>query len=154
MGAAASVLEETIGKERCQELAGDAFSEELWAEHSVGGAISRDQLLALGNNAASGSGSGSESQEQTHAPSENKTSADEHAADSSENKPPPVIVVVDDGSYVGERNELGQKHGQGKFTYENGRVCWSASQTCFLHCDVIHCDDVVSCRVMSRRVIS
>ena len=37
-----------------------------------------------------------------------------------ENSPAPPVVVVEDENYVGERNEKGEKHGQGKYTYENG----------------------------------
>lgn len=31
-------------------------------------------------------------------------------------------VIIEDENYVGERNEHGQKHGHGKFTYENGKT--------------------------------
>lgn len=101
MGAAGSVLQlqeesDSINKERCQEVTGEAFTEELWQEHSVEGVISKEKLLELSQTLSS----------------------------SSDTTPDVVIVVEDDASYQGGRNEQGQKHGQGKFTYANG-VCVS-----------------------------
>lgn len=102
MGAAGSVLEgESYDKEKCIEVAGDAFTEELWNEHSVDGVISGGKLLLL---------------------------ASPPAEDNKEE-----VIVIDDGGYEGERNEQGQKHGQGKFTYENGKyVIFSRTIISFL----------------------
>lgn len=60
MGATGSVLEaETAGatftKERCVELVGESFSEELWQQHSEDGVITREKLLELGHRESSSS---------------------------------------------------------------------------------------------------
>lgn len=111
MGATGSVLQQlesegggegggaatTINKERCQELTGNAFTDELWIEHSIDGLITKDKLIELSN---------------TLYPEDSIPTAYANAK----------LEVVDDASYEGERNEQGQKHGHGKFTYENGEI--------------------------------
>jgi hypothetical protein len=47
MGAGASSIPETLSKEQCQEIVGQAFSEELWAKHSKDGVITKDELAQL-----------------------------------------------------------------------------------------------------------
>ena len=47
MGAGASSIPEAISKEQCQEIIGQAFTEELWLKHSKDGIISKDDLVQL-----------------------------------------------------------------------------------------------------------
>jgi hypothetical protein len=47
MGAGASSIPETVNKEQCKEIVGQAFSEELWEKHSKDGVITRDDLTQL-----------------------------------------------------------------------------------------------------------
>jgi Cu/Zn superoxide dismutase len=47
MGAGASSIPDAINKEQCQEIVGQAFTEELWLKHSKDGMISKDDLMQL-----------------------------------------------------------------------------------------------------------
>ena len=141
MGATGSVLELEGGgsydREQCQEFAGKDFTEELWLLHSVDGYITGEQLLLLQNTITTTvepttTTTVTVTQDDTNSPivePEPELELKPEVKPEVKSEPEPEVeprvastrvVVVDGSDYEGERNAQGQKHGHGKFTYENG----------------------------------